>query len=107
MDRISVYFKDKKLGELSIIDNKYVYVCLPQNIENAYQDGYLPVLYGCDKNFISKELHFSLKNLVVDNDHIKNWEETNIKKEDNDFDRLLKIAKLKNTAHDDFFITVD
>ena len=107
MDRISVYFKDTKLGELSMINDKYVYVSIQKNIDKATQNGYLKTLYGCDKNFISKELPFSLKNFVVENDQIKNWGEANIKTKDSDFERLLKVAKLKDIAHDDFYIKVE
>ena len=107
MERISVYFKDIKLGELSMINGEYVYISIQKNIDKATQNGYLKTLYGCDKNFISKELPFSLKNFVVKNDNIKNWDNAKISKDDSDFDRLLKIARLKNTTHDDFYINLE
>jgi len=107
MERISVYFKDIKLGELSIVDDNYVYVCIPENIEKATQNGFLKTLFGCDKNFISKDLPLSLKNFVVNNDNIKFWSETDITKDDSDFDRLYKIAKLNNLSKDDFYISLD
>ena len=107
MQRISVFFKETKLGELSMVNDNYVYVCLPENIKKANQNGYLKTLYGCDKNFISKELPFSLKNFVVNNEQIKNWPEAKIEKEDSDFERLIKLAKLQDTAHDEFYILVE
>ena len=107
MKRISVYFKDIKLGELSMINDEYIYLAIKENIDKATKKGYSKTLYGCDKNFVSKTLPFSLKNFVVENDQIKNWSEANINTKDSNFERLLKVAKLNDIAHDDFYITVE
>lgn len=106
MKTIGVYYKDIKLGELSQVNSKYIYKANKNNINKAHKLGYLTFLYKCDDNFISEELPYSLQNFIPTEKQIELIETANILDNDNDFEKLYKIAKL-NFEKPDFHIEIN
>lgn len=100
---IGVYFREIKLGELSKVNDNYVYKSNEENVKQAHEKGYSSYLYKCDDSFISTELPYSLQNFVPDEKQTQIVTLAKITKNDSDFDKLYKVAKL-NLVVPDFHI---
>lgn len=106
MKAISVYFKEIKLGELTKVENNYIYKVNAKNVSLAHQKGYSTFLYKCDESFISEKLPYSLQNYIPSSEHTQIIKEANILESDSDFEKLYKIALLPYEK-EDFHISID
>ncbi|MBQ3213636.1 MAG: hypothetical protein IJB10_01310 [Clostridia bacterium] len=93
MERLIVKYKDLALGELKYSKGLFVYKVFEENINKAYQEKYPIMLYGVDKNFIEKDLPVSLDDMIPD-EGTDIYKQAQISKEDNEFEKLFKIAQL-------------
>lgn len=93
MERLVVKYKDIALGELKYSKGLFIYKVFEENINKAYQKKYPIMLYGVDNNFIEKDLPLSLDDMIPDED-TDLYKEAQINKDDNEFEKLVKVAKL-------------
>lgn len=104
--KISIFYREIKLGELKKTENNYVYKALPENVEKAHKKGYSTFLYMCDNSFISEELPFSLLDFIPDEKQVDLIIAADIKESDSDFEKLYKIASL-DAVKPDFHMEIE
>lgn len=93
MKKIIVKYKELALGELTYNNGYFCYNVFEENIKTAYQNAYPIMLYKVDKDFIEAKLPLSLDNLIPD-EGTKLFESAQMQSQDNDFEKLFKLAKL-------------
>ena len=103
MKSIGIFFREIKLGELTQVNNNYIYKANIKNIEKAHKKGYSTYLYKCDESFISEDLPYSLQNFIPTEEQTETLTIAKITPNDSDFEKLYKIAKLDFEKRD-FYI---
>ena len=107
MSKISVYYKEIKLGELTFDDEYFIYSANKENVEHAHKLNYPTFLYNCDNDFKSKSLPYSFDDFIVKNKNIHLYPQAKIFPSDTLFERLYKFAKLDNGTKPDFHLQID
>ena len=93
MKKIIVKYRELALGELTYNDGYFCYNVYEENIKKAYQNAYPIMLYKVDSNFVEPVLPNSLDNLIPD-ENTKLFNDAQMLAQDNDFEKLYKLAKL-------------
>ena len=61
---LGVYYRDIKLGVLTFEKGVYIYKAIPNNVARAHQKGYVTRVYGCDEDFVSKDLPMAIEEFI-------------------------------------------
>lgn len=93
MKKIIVKYKELALGQLTYNNGFYCYNVFEDNIKSAYQNAYPIMLYKVDKDFTEQTLPLSLSNMIPD-EGTNLFENAQMNSQDNDFEKLYKLAKL-------------
>ena len=93
MENLKVCYKECVLGELGFVDGQYVYVPNEQGVKSALKKNYPIFLYNAETSFMSEVLPEPWQSLVISNEQQNRMIVFGINETDNDFERLLKVAK--------------
>lgn len=105
MEKLSVYFKNIKLGELYFKNENFIYVANKCNVKKALNKGYPLFLYHCENDFVSDILPPAFEDILPKEEQIDLILLAGITESDNKFERLYKIAKL-DLAYDGLYLKV-
>ena len=103
---LGVYYKDIKLGNLTFEGGYYIYKSIPNNVEKAHQRGYVTSVYGCDEDFVSKELPMAIEDFIPPEEIVDLNFMANIQATDTPFQKLCKMGML-DLAYDDFYLKTE
>ncbi len=92
--KLGVFFKEIKLGELFVENNKYVYLANSEGVKKANRKGYVTSFYGFDKSFESDEFPAILDNYFPSESNIDLYELAGVKTTDTKFVALWKLSCL-------------
>ena len=99
METVVVFFKDVAIGELTFIDNNYVYKTYEDGINEAIEKAYPLFLYDIDQDFSSPYLPESIAGWIPTNPNITLYTEAGILENDSEWEKLVKVSKL--SLHDE------
>ena len=103
---IRIFYKEIELGQLQQVEKNYIYKANPQKVELAHKKGYPTYLYKCDESFLSSELPYSITDFIPDPKQYAICIAANIENNDSDFEKLYKVASLKDVKNREFHLEV-
>jgi len=103
MNKLKVYFKDLKLGELIFENGLYKFFANQLNIKKANAKAYPIFLYGVNKDFCSESLLSAFSDLLPEKDNVIKNMMIGIDENDDDFVKLCKLAAA-DVEHRDFYV---
>ena len=103
---LGVYFRDIKIGTLTFENGTYVYKAIPNNVKRAHQKGYVTAVYGCDEDFVSKELPMAIEEFIPPEEIVDLNVMANINSTDTPFQKLCKMGMLDLT-YENFYLKTE
>ena len=103
---LGVYYRDIKLGVLTFDKGMYIYKAIPNNVMRAHQKGYVTRVYGCDEDFVSKELPMSIEEFIPPVEIVDLNIMANIEPTDTPYQKLLKMGML-DLAYENFYLKTE
>ena len=100
METIVVYFKDVAIGELTFVNNNYVYKTYEDGINKAIEKAYPLFLYDVYQDFVAPFLPESISGWIPTNENSNLYIEAGINESDSAFEKLVKISKLNLNEQD-------
>lgn len=103
---LGVYYRDIKLGTLTFENGNYIYKAIPTNVVRAHQKGYVTRVYGCDADFVSKELPAAIEEFIPPEEIVDLNLMANIQPTDTPFQKLCKMGML-DLAYENFYLKTE
>lgn len=103
---LGVYYRDIKLGILTFENGNYIYRAIPTNVVRAHQKGYVTRVYGCDADFVSKELPTAIEEFIPPEEIVDLNLMANIQPTDTPFQKLCKMGML-DLAYENFYLKTE
>ena len=94
MEKLKVCYKECALGELSVVEQKYVYIPNEKGITEARKKKYPIFLYNTEDPFVSDVLPDPWQRLIITNEPENKMIAFDIDENDDDFVRLCKVAEV-------------
>ena len=103
---LGVYYRDIKLGVLTYEKGMYIYKAIPSNVVRAHQKGYVTRVYGCDEDFVSKDLPMAIEEFIPPEEIVDLNLMANIAPTDTPYQKLLKMGML-DLAYENFYLKTE